>query len=159
MFTGNVIGLDPTGTIAEANGSSGIEIAGGMNATIGGVTASARNVIAGNTGYGISVHPGASANVLIEGNYLGTDVTGTKTFGSEGGDVSVSGSGGVTVGGAAPGAGNLISSATSQNIDVSGGSGDLIQGNLIGTDATGSVAISTAAGASNGFASEAARPG
>src|SRR5262249_1722477 len=96
---------------------------------IGGTTPAARNIISGNT-EGIQ-----SAGTLIEGNYIGTDVTGTVAIGNR-----ILGVRGQTVGGTAPGAGNLISA---NNIAVEP---DLIQGNLIGTDVTGTKALGNATG-------------
>ena len=71
-ITGNLIGLDATGAAAQANGH-GIAIGGG--ATIGGVTADLRNVVSGNTTWGIGLSD-CSCHVL--GNYVGTDVTGSS---------------------------------------------------------------------------------
>ena len=46
---GNVIGLDPTGTVALAATNVGVQIANGpINNLIGGTTSSARNIISGN---------------------------------------------------------------------------------------------------------------
>ena len=53
---GNLIGLDATGTAAQANGH-GIDVGG--NVTIGGVTADERNVLSGNTFQGLGLGPGA----------------------------------------------------------------------------------------------------
>ena len=77
---GNFIGTDPTGTMALANGGDGIDIfAAATGNTIGGVVAGARNVISGNSYYstsdGIDIfNPGTSGN-LVQGNYIGVDVT------------------------------------------------------------------------------------
>src|SRR5205823_6099142 len=66
---GNLIGTDVTGHVALGNS---IGIYDFNNSTIiGGTTVSARNVISGNT-FDISICDGT----LIEGNYIGTDITG-----------------------------------------------------------------------------------
>ncbi len=45
-----------------------------MNVTIGGTTAAERNVISGNGGYGVRLNSGS--NLVVSGNFIGTDVTG-----------------------------------------------------------------------------------
>ena len=135
-------------------------------ATIGGTTPAARNILSGSN-YGVHIFDGAFNN-LIEGNYIGVDVTGTKAFAnaldgilSDNPDISepfglttlnILGlpSYSNTIGGAVPGAGNVISGNSIAGIEIAGSNpevtpasllGDIIQGNLIGTDATGTVAI------------------
>jgi uncharacterized repeat protein (TIGR01451 family) len=136
---GNFVGTDPTGTFAEPN-FGGIGIIGSNN-IIGGTTAADRNLISGNhSGVGIG-HTAVVRPVdnVIEGNYIGTDISGTRPLpnytGIGLGDLDS------VVGGSTPGAGNLISG----NIyGIAFGPGpntyhnhDQILGNLIGTDVTG----------------------
>lgn len=86
-----------------------------------------------------SIGPG-SQDEIVEGNYIGTDVTGTVALGN-GRGVGL-GSGGTddqvfhtTVGGTAPAARNLISG---NGVGIlGGGPRHVIQGNYIGTDADG----------------------
>ena len=107
QILGNYIGADRTGTAAVPN-DSGIFVSNGKSSTIGGTTPAARNLISGNSSGGITFFD-ASAS-LIEGNYVGTDVTGTKSLASNGAGITLEQNGGPnTVGGTAPGAGNLIS--------------------------------------------------
>ena len=119
----------------------------GVNDTlIGGTTVAARNIIAGsganmaNFG-GIQV---SGTGTLIQGNFIGTDVTGTKPLGfGFFGAISLDLASATQVGGltATPGTppGNVISG----NMEVAGifvhigANNNTIQGNLIGTDATG----------------------
>ena len=71
---GNYIGTDVTGTIELGNTNQGILIRNGVQAsnTIGGTTALARNVIGGNTDYGVWLTgAAATANNLVQGNYVG----------------------------------------------------------------------------------------
>jgi hypothetical protein len=106
---GDFIGTDVTGTLALANGGNGVEISGGTNNTIGGPAAGQRNVISGNGNQGVLIS-GASASLnKVVGNYLGTDVTGTKALGNAASGVFLEGASNTTVGGVSAGAGNLIS--------------------------------------------------
>ncbi len=169
---GNFIGTDQSGEIALGNQSNGIKLEsvtfsapifgggtsyatqGSTGNTIGGTTAGARNIISGNDGAGVYLND--STGNLVEGDYIGTDKTGTVALGNNsGGDESVysggvlldDGSGSNTIGGltAIPGtgAGNVISGNGSSGVHLEyAGSGNLIAGNLIGADANGTVALS-----------------
>jgi uncharacterized repeat protein (TIGR01451 family) len=154
---GNFIGTNAGGTAGKANSESGVAIIGGDGNLIGGATASARNVVSGNSSHGVLILGPASGN-RVQGNYIGTDKTGAVAIGNGSNGVSlVSGNASVTnsvIGG--PAAGNVISGNTGFGVQFFGvGMGNLIQGNLVGTDATGfldvgnnggGVAISDAAG-------------
>jgi CSLREA domain-containing protein len=145
VVEGNLIGLDPTGTFLKDPGSQGIEICNGFSCgtsqghRIGGTTPAQRNVIAAN-GTGITV---GGSGVVIQGNFIGTDVTGTVALGSGFptgiglGNVS-----GTVIGGIDQGAGNVIVGFTGVfvggNPALARSSGTIIQGNVIGTDVTGS---------------------
>jgi hypothetical protein len=77
---------------------------------------------------------------ILEGNYIGTDVTGSMALGNSIG-VSVS-SANNTIGGTATGAGNVISGNLGDGILFSAGAtGNVVQDNLIGTDATATVSL------------------
>lgn len=143
VIEGNFIGTDVTGTVALANGT-GVATQSSSN-TIGGTTAAARNIISGNL---FAVTLGGSDNV-VQGNFIGTDVMGTKTLSNF---ISVSIAGGNnTIGGTTAAARNLISGTTASNssggvtIDTrSGTTGNRVQGNFIGTDVTGTKALGNA---------------
>ncbi len=152
VVVGDYIGTDITGTVAIANGT-GVEIdSGASDNTIGGTIAAARNIIAGNRGTGIGIDGGVQN--VVEGNYIGLDSTGSAALGngrygveitaagtSSSSSSSVSRGGSDLIGGTAAGSGNVISGNAGGGIFISGGSLDVVAGNLIGTDATGTVAI------------------
>lgn len=77
LVQGNYIGTTSTGMTALPNTLRGVELAYGAQAnTIGGVVASARNILSGNGDTGISIfNPGTNSNV-VQGNYIGLDLTG-----------------------------------------------------------------------------------
>ncbi len=71
---GNLIGTDPSGTLARPNTGNGIRITGSSN-VVGGTTASARNFIAGNVGDGVLVSGASAAGNRILGNYIGSSAS------------------------------------------------------------------------------------
>jgi hypothetical protein len=79
----------------------------------------------------------------VQGNYIGTDVTGMIDVAADDIEgVRIDDSPANLIGGSVPGAGNLISGNFDNiEIDSAGSIGNLIQGNLIGTDATGTAGI------------------
>jgi photosystem II stability/assembly factor-like uncharacterized protein len=140
VFEGNRIGTDASGTVSVSNYFGVYVQQGGHDNTFGGTAAGAGNLISGNRGLGIFITtPSASGN-RVEGNLIGTDVTGSTALANALSGVVVDAPN-TQVGGADPGAGNVISGNTSDGVEVSSGSGVVIQGNLIGTDVTGTVAV------------------
>jgi hypothetical protein len=75
-------------------------------------------------------------NNTIQGNFIGTDPTGTIDEGNSVGISITSGADGNLIGGTTPGARNIISGNHVNGITLSGAS-NTIQGNYIGTDVTG----------------------
>lgn len=110
LVTGNYIGLNASGTAASTNGSYGIQILGGAsNNTIGGATASARNVISGNGSSGIRIRDAASTGNVILGNFIGLNAAGTGAVGNSAEGVLVNSSATTnTIGGTGVGDGNRI---------------------------------------------------
>ncbi len=144
MIGGNLVGTNPTGTAAVAN-LVGMEIGPGMGTTIGGTIAAARNVISGNSQEGIELSTSSS---VIEGNFIGTDATGTFALGNEYG-VDLYDASDVTVGGTTAAVRNIVSGNLGHGIDVDGDghtptTGNLIEGNWIGTDTSGTHALGNA---------------
>jgi titin len=138
VVLGNRIGTDATGTKALGNGGDGL-IAYATGDTVGGSTPAAANLVSGNGGNGIDLVGG---NDLVTGNRIGTDATGTKALGNAGDGVIVF-SAGNTVGGPKAAAGNLISGNARHGVDVSGtaATGNTVEGNRVGTDTTGTLAL------------------
>ncbi len=131
---GNYIGTDATGTVALGN-SDGLNIAGASNTVIGGTTAGARNVISGNTNFSsVAIYFGASGT-LVQGNYIGTGATGVLPLGNSGAGIGIGDPDpitGTTIGGAAPGAANLIAYNGGRGVTIGGNTtGTLVQGNTI----------------------------
>ena len=81
---------------------------------------------------------------LIEGNYIGTDVTGNAVQGNGANGVQVIDSPGNTIGGTTPAARNLIAGNVGEEVRLDGAAttGNMIRGNFIGTNASGSAVLS-----------------
>ncbi len=75
---GNIIGLGADGTTAVGNGGSGIEDQTDINATNGALLIR-QNIISSNAVDGILY---ASTNTTVQGNSIGTDITGTLDRGN-----------------------------------------------------------------------------
>jgi hypothetical protein len=134
---GNLIGTNAAGTAALPN-DMGINIFLGGNNVIGGTTPAARNIISGNRLSGIEMD--TSANT-VQGNFIGTDVTGTAAIANGTFGIAVGGTGN-TIGGTIAGAGNVVSGNGSMGIAFAvGATGNTVQGNRVGTDPTGIVAV------------------
>ncbi len=132
LVAGNFIGTDITGTRALSNLHGVYATHASYNIRVGGTTPAFRNIISGNGGgYGVWLNNG---NHAVLGNYIGTDVTGSQPV-PNGSGVSLEGNS--IVGNGQPGGGNLISGNSGQGIYLLVNSGNKVQGNLIGTDATG----------------------
>jgi parallel beta-helix repeat protein len=140
-ISGCYIGTDTTGTIDLGNGLNGILLSGSLSTAIGGtMSAWDKNLISGNDGHGVLIN--GSSNTTIQGNYIGTDTTGTVLLSNNTNGIQVqNGSNNTVVGGSVAGAGNLISENGANGVNVDNCSGCLIQGNRIGTNAAGTAAL------------------
>jgi hypothetical protein len=117
LVEGNDIGTDVSGTKSLGNGFSGVYVTCQSN-TIGGTTPGAGNVISANgtaNGYQgntvITISGGLFGNTgsLIQGNSIGTDVTGTINLGNVGDGVYITAGANInTIGGSAANAANVI---------------------------------------------------
>ncbi|MBE9165386.1 tandem-95 repeat protein [Tychonema sp. LEGE 06208] len=136
---GNFIGTDKTGTVALGNNRDGIaiqSIIGGIgtaaNNIIGGNTAAQRNLISGNKGNGVSFWGVATANNLLQGNYIGTQLDGVSPLGNLANGVAIlDGPNNNTIGGIDPETGNAIAHNNLAGVAVNSGTGNGILGNSI----------------------------
>ncbi len=140
VMEGNFIGVPPDGFSTTEAGQSLSNLFGirseSPNNRIGGTSPAARNVISGNRIEGILVR---GAGTVIQGNYIGTDASGSRAVRNLSGvqlfvGVNVTG---CLIGGTAAGAGNVISGNAIAGVQMGNASGVTIQGNFIGTSATG----------------------
>jgi titin len=141
---GNFIGASSTDTVALGNVGFGVGLANGASGnSIGAAVPGGRNIISGNTRGGISMFGAGTTGNSVQGNIIGLDYSGSAALPNLVG-VSIFGNAAAnTIGGAAPGAGNIISGNNGDGIQLSGAStqNNSILGNLIGTDAGGAAAL------------------
>ena len=131
VVQGNRIGTGAAGTGALANLGDGIfQDSFTLKLVVGGTTAAARNIISGNLGSGIS---GGSYydKAVIQGNYIGTDVTGTLPLGNGNHGILATATGTQIGDSATVGSGNVIAFNAHNGVAVTGDVGNPISRNSI----------------------------
>ncbi len=142
LVQGNFIGTDFTGTAALSNVADGITLSGGANNTIGGTNAGAGNIISGNGKAGVYLQNTGAGNNLVAGNYIGTDASGKVGIGNVFAGITLSAANSNQVGGNLPAARNIICANKQDGIFMTNNStGNMVTGNYVGVDATGSNAV------------------
>ncbi|HET9300956.1 MAG TPA: FG-GAP-like repeat-containing protein, partial [Candidatus Polarisedimenticolaceae bacterium] len=153
----NFIGTDITGTVKVGGGSVGAADPGSTGITgfvVGGPT-SAPGVPPGNviapTTVGVSLLGSSVQGALVQGNLIGLNASGVA-FGGTGNGVSINfGAKNNTIGGTTASVRNVISgNGNGVSLSDSGTQGNLVQGNYIGTDATGMTAVPNITGVAIG---------
>ncbi len=142
-ITRNKIGTRTSGAAALPNGGEGILVQASGN-QIGGNRAGLRNIISGNGKTGISITGTSASNNVVEGNYIGTNLTGTAAIPNTSDGIRVTDAANNRIGSATDAAaGNLISGNGGSGITFSqaNSTGSLAVGNLIGTTANGLSAL------------------
>ncbi len=144
LIQGNLIGTNPAGNTARGNTGIGLAVAGGSNTTIGGMDASARNVVSGNAADGIWAW--STSGLVVQNNFLGTNAAGTGALANGGSGLTLGVNGATsdcTIG--AVGAGNLVSGNVGNGIYLGNGEAgttrNSVQANFVGTDVTGTQPI------------------
>lgn len=164
VVAGNLIGTNASGTAAlstaaadGSGGTAGIAIGDASSNTIGGTDPGARNVISGNS-YGailIGADQGVTAeDNVIQGNYIGVDVTGKKALGNLIG-VGIGDCSNNTVGGDTVAARNIISANSLAGVilaqsdtfgDGNQASNNQVLGNYVGVDVSATTALGNGGG-------------
>ncbi len=125
--------------LIELNGAS----AGGdglMVTTLTAASSTIRGLVINRFG-GDGITITGTNGIIVQGNYLGTDVTGTAALGNGGSGVFVASSSNDTIGGPAAGMRNIISGNGTEGVDIVGCHEVSVQGNYIGTDVSGARAL------------------
>lgn len=147
----NKIGTDLTGTQALPNctfvqtyGDPNLQAYGAVvvnqasGVTIGGTTAADRNLISGNAQDGVAFTNCAGTGNVVEGNYIGLDVSGENPLGNDNNGVDLGTSDGLACANVRV-VGNVISANGNDGIFVDNSNNNTIAGNYVGTDAAGNV--------------------
>ncbi|HEV3470251.1 MAG TPA: C25 family cysteine peptidase [Pyrinomonadaceae bacterium] len=147
--SGNFVGHTSDGAVpGVGNQGDGVRFSGVGSNTVGGAAPAARNLIASNFLNGVRLEGAGASSNAVQGNYVGTDRTGTQDFGNTQNGVFVTGPSnqiGGSTGAPGQGAGNVISGNTLAGVHVSsGGNSTAVQGNLVGLAAGGNIALGNA---------------
>lgn len=142
---GNFIGTTDTGN-AKLGNQIGVVVKDGARLNrIGGPGTNERNVISGNRATGVWVGDFSTKDNLIQGNLIGTNLSGNADLGNGGDGIRFFTSGANQVGGTTAGTGNVIAASGSDGIDIRrGAQGISIQGNRIGVGLDGTTALGNA---------------
>jgi hypothetical protein len=145
VVAGDYIGVNRDGSGAVGN-NFGVDIASGVGNTIGGTTFDALDVISGNVDNGVELDNQTTYWNVVEGDFIGTDVTGEVSLPN--GYVGVQIDQGAqqnTIGGTATGATNVIAGNYEENVAIYGAqtSENVVEGDYIGVDPTGKVALTS----------------
>ena len=148
QIMGNYIGTDKDGDDDLGN-NLGVNINGASNNMVGGTDAGARNIISGNIpsppefgldGDGVVITSPGTTNNKVEGNYIGTDASGTADLGNSGSGVRIDNQASSnTVGGTDADDGTVDGVVKARNI-ISGNSADGVV--IRGSSSTGNPILS-----------------
>jgi FG-GAP-like repeat len=152
IVAGNYIGTDVTGTVSLNVNGDGVLLAEGAssnrigaNPNGGGALGEEGNVISGARIDGIQIYDDSDNNV-VAGDKIGTDATGAVALFSRNDGVEIDSSSGNTIGGTGAGTADVISGNAISGVELEGASDNLVEGNFIGTDATGTISLGNSEG-------------
>ncbi len=148
VVEGCFLGSSADGTQALTPYQNGVNLVSAQNARIGGTTPAARNLISGGDSLYHQVHIGenfgANSGHLIQGNLIGTNAAGAARLATSGTSaVGIFTGTGITVGGTAAAARNVIANPVTLGAGINGtnATGNLVRGNFLGLDVTGTIAL------------------
>jgi hypothetical protein len=141
-LAGDFIGTNPAGSGALANSTGVLIEAGASKNLLGGTSAGARNLISGNANAGVWIFGSGTSRNVVAGNFIGTTAAGSGPLANSVGVLVEFGASANTIG-----ARNLISGNTLYGVSIDGGaSGNIVQGNAIGTNTAGTGALPNGTG-------------
>ena len=149
---GTYIGTTVDGNGSDGNQGDGVLITGGSSYnTIGGTSAALRDLISGNANNGVEITGSGTSHNLVEGDYIGTNSSGDfplpngsrSSLFDEDGVLIGPGASYNTVGGTTGWARDVISGNTKNGVEIhgSGAMDNVVEGDFIGTDYSGSHAL------------------
>ncbi|MGO9469517.1 MAG: beta strand repeat-containing protein [Isosphaeraceae bacterium] len=143
LVAANIIGADITGGLPLGNGGAGVLISNGASQNnVGGATSASANIISGNFGDGIDITSDAMSD-KVAGNHIGVNAAGTQAVPNGGSGIVINGANHISIGGAEPGQGNVISANNGIGVYIFGAGtiDNTVQGSLVGTDEIGTAAL------------------
>jgi parallel beta-helix repeat protein len=149
IIRGNKVGVNAAGTAAVANNYIGLRVENCNNVVIGGATAGQGNTLSGNGEEGILMIN--CGNPSIKGNFIGTNSTGAAAIANGRSGLHIQAATTPAIGGTAAGEGNTISGNAWDGIQLETATDATIQGNFIGTNSTGTVAIGNGSNGISGY--------
>ena len=120
------------------NGGDGLLLTYSFRVTIGGEALGSGNLISGNSLRGINL--GASQEIRIQGNRIGTNATGSSALPNLVG-IGIAQSISTRIGGSATGEGNVIGGNLQDGVFLANCQNHVVRGNFIGTDFAGLLPI------------------
>ncbi|HNB56747.1 MAG TPA: right-handed parallel beta-helix repeat-containing protein, partial [bacterium] len=135
----NYIGVNASGNAAVGN-SFGVRLNNGTtHANIGNATVSGRNIISGNSNFGISIEDVGTDSNLVRSNLIGLDLAGTTAVPNSNAGISIQDGVDNEIGDGSVGGRNVISGNSGHGIYNF--SRTRIAGNFVGLDISGNDAI------------------
>jgi len=118
------------------------------NNVVGGTTTSARNVISGNGMDGVVFYLTSGVNNRCEGNFIGTDYTGTRDLGNKGAGVcATNGAHNNMIGGSTSASRNIIAGNDLCGVGIyNGANANSVKNNYIGLSCSGVTLTNTKQG-------------
>jgi len=137
-IAGDRVGTDATGTADLGNAINGVIFTSGSGNFVGSAIYG-DTLVSGNGGDGVKMTT-LSTGVVVQNCFIGTNAAGTAPIGNDGQGVEIAGVGAT---GHTIGPSNVVSGNSSSGIlIISGGSGNSVVSNFVGTDAIGSTPVS-----------------
>jgi CSLREA domain-containing protein len=129
---GNYIGTNGSGVGAMPNTYAGIAIMSGAHHNRVGGSGGERNLISGNTGFGVAITDDGSDGNLVTNNYIGVTVDGDNALGNGATGVLIEEADENRIGGDTPYDWNLISGNSGIGVEIRAGEDNIVSGNIIG---------------------------
>jgi parallel beta-helix repeat protein len=139
LIQGNKIGTDETGeAVPVPNQLNGVLVDNTSGYVIGGLLATAGNLISGNFQDGVKITGNHSTGIFVLNNRIGTDQSGAVAIANQGNGVEIVHQAHHNL----IGPGNVISGNVGDGVQISHDADtNFVRGNRIGTDASGTVAV------------------
>lgn len=141
LVEGDLIGTTSDGSGTLGNATDGVAIIDAAANTIGGTLSAAADVIAGNEN-GVHISGTGALENLVEGDFIGTNASGSSQIGNSGAGVLLDGgASNNTIGGTVTGATCTIADNGGIGVDVFQGDGDSILSNSMSANASGGIVL------------------